>query len=261
MEFHESDIIFLTLIGTFLLAMLVGFVFAAVYLYKRRQMEYINERMRREQEFSEEMLRTQLELTEKIMNSISEEIHDNVGQLLTVAKMSLNAMTDADYKIHADTARDLITRSLRDLRNLSKTLNGDYILREGIQNAIEREIGFITQAGELDCTVEGKIDSHTLSPNHEIVLYRCIQEALTNILKHSRATRVLVKIDCPGNEITVDIIDDGIGFDPDSTGHGGVGMASMKKRITMMGGKFQIYSTRGSGTKVKLVVPATKVDV
>src|SRR5690606_29846650 len=123
-----------------------------------------------EQEFSEELLRTQLELSEQVMRNISEEIHDNIGQTLTVAKLSLNAMSDGDYKEHAANAKDLITRSLQDLRNLSKTLNGDYILREGLQNAIAREVEVINYSGELNCTFKGEIPSHWLPPNSEIIL-------------------------------------------------------------------------------------------
>src|SRR5690606_37149424 len=145
-----------------------------------------------EQEFSQKLLRTQLELSEQVMRNISEEIHDNIGQTLTVAKLSLNAMSDNDYKEHARNAKELITRSLQDLRNLSKALNGDYILREGLQNALAREVDVINASGELNCVFEGEIPANWLTANSEIILFRCVQEALSNALKHASASCIKV---------------------------------------------------------------------
>src|SRR5690606_8232836 len=152
MNINEGDVLFFTIMGTVLFVFMVGFFFAFVFMYRRRQLEFENERLKMEQEFSEELLRTQLELSERVMRNISEEIHDNIGQTLTVAKLSLNSMSDANYKELANNAKELITRSLQDLRNLSKTLNGDYILREGLQNAIAREVDVINTSGEVNCS-------------------------------------------------------------------------------------------------------------
>lgn len=256
MEFNDDDALFIVLVGTLFFMLLVGFVFAAIYLYKRRQMEYLNEQTIREQTFSEEMLRTQLELTEKIMRTISEEIHDNIGQSLTVAKLSLNAMSDSDYAKHADTAREMITRSLHDLRNLSKTLNGDYILREGIQNAVERELKLIDQLGEIECELKGHFEASNLGPDREIILYRCIQEAISNALKHAEAKKIWVSADHTDGKLIVVIFDDGIGFKLSESVDKGVGMASMKKRIELIGGEIQIKSKPTDGTMIEITIPS-----
>src|SRR5690606_4840121 len=175
---------------------------------------------------SEELLRTQLELSERVMRNISEEIHDNIGQTLTVAKLSLNSMSDANYKEIANNAKKLITRSLQALRNLSKTLNGDYILREGLQNAIAREVDVINTSGEVNCSFDGEIPANWLTPNSEIILFRCVQEALSNALKHSQAARIKVVSALMKDLLTLEIQDDGVGFEPDDLISQGVGMNS-----------------------------------
>ena len=261
MSLTDNDIIFYAIVGTFLFVLLVAFVFASVFMYKRRQMVYHNERILREQKFSEEMLRTQLELTEQIMATISEEIHDNIGQTLTVAKLNLNSMTDADYRVHAESAKELITRSLRDLRNLSKTLNGEYILREGIHKALEREVKFINQTGEIHCDFKGQFDVAGLSPNAEIILYRCVQEAISNTLKHAKAKNLNIDVNHTESHLEIEIKDDGEGFQTSQLKDNGVGMGSMKKRILLLGGKLKIESSPSAGTTIKITVPRKGLQV
>src|SRR5690554_928062 len=138
MSISPTNLIFYTLIGTLLFVLMVGFLFAFVIMFRRRQLEFEHERIRMESEFSEELLRTQLELSEQVMRNISDEIHDNIGQTLTVAKLGLNTISNSDHREQIENVKKLITRSLQDLRSLSKTLSGDFIIREGIQSAIER---------------------------------------------------------------------------------------------------------------------------
>lgn len=261
MNLSDNDIVFYAIVGTFLFVLLVAFVFASVYMYKHRQMVYHNERMLREQKFSEEMLRTQLELTEQIMATISEEIHDNIGQTLTVAKLNLNSMTDSDYREHAESARELISRSLRDLRNLSKTLNGEYILREGIHKALEREVKFINQSGEIHCDFKGQFDVAGLSPNAEIILYRCVQEAISNTLKHAKAKNLKIEVNHTESQLEIEIKDDGDGFQVSQIKDNGVGMGSMKKRIQLLGGELKIESSSSVGTTIKITVPRKGLEV
>jgi len=260
MNINEGDVLFFTIMGTVLFVFMVGFFFAFVFMYRRRQLEFENERLKMEQEFSEELLRTQLELSERVMRNISEEIHDNIGQTLTVAKLSLNSMSDANYKELANNAKELITRSLQDLRNLSKTLNGDYILREGLQNAIAREVDVINTSGEVNCSFDGEIPANWLTPNSEIILFRCVQEALSNALKHSQAARIKVVSALMKDLLTLEIQDDGVGFEPDDLISQGVGMNSMTKRIGILGGEFVIESKKGRGTKVSIKLPRAKLE-
>jgi signal transduction histidine kinase len=194
------------------------------------------------------------------MRNISDDIHDNIGQTLTGAKLNLNAMTSSNYEEHSANAKGLITRSLQDLRNLSKTLNGDFNLREGLQNAIAREVDVINSSGELNCIFDGDIPAGWLMPNSEIILFRCVQEALSNALKHAQAGNINVVSAVMKDMLTLEIGDDGVGFQHSEENAKGVGMGSMTKRIGMLGGTFNIESGKGCGTKVLIKLPKYKSD-
>lgn len=255
MSFNPSDLIFYTLVGTILFVLMVGFFFAFVIMYRRRQVEFESERKHMEREFSEELLRTQLELSEQVMRNISEEIHDNIGQTLTVAKLGLNAMVDSENNEQVENVKNLITRSLKDLRSLSKTLSGDFIIREGIQNAIFREVEIVNSTGKLTCEFAGDIPSGWFHPNSEIILFRCVQEALSNALKHAEAQRIALSASVKGNILTLNIDDDGVGFDQIKEMSNGLGMSSMEKRVGILGGRFKISSSPGRGTSVSIQIP------
>lgn len=243
------------MVGTVLFVLMVGFFFAFVIMYRRRQVEFQNERIRMERVFSEELLRTQLELSEQVMRNISEEIHDNIGQTLIVAKLGLNTMTDGEHSEQVENVKNLITRSLKDLRRLSKTLSGDFIIGEGIQNAISREVEILNTTGNLTCEFSGEIPSDWFHPNSEIILFRCVQEALSNALKHAEAKRISLTVSVKENMLTLNIDDDGIGFDQNKKLNKGLGMTSMEKRVGLLGGEFKITSLPAKGTSVSIRVP------
>ena len=258
MSFNPSDLIFYTLVGTILFVLMVGFFFAFVIMYRRRQVEFENERIRMESLFSEELLRTQLELSEQVMRNISEEIHDNIGQTLIVAKLGLNTITDTDHSDQVENVKNLITRSLKDLRSLSKNLSGDFIIREGIQNAITREVEILNSTGNLTCEFSGEIPLNWFHPNSEIILFRCVQEALSNALKHAKAQRISLTVSVKENMLALNIADDGIGFDQNKEINQGLGMSSMEKRVGLLGGIFKITSIPDKGTSVLIQVPKMK---
>src|SRR5690554_3626184 len=212
MIFNPNELIFYSLVGTFLFVLMVGFFFSFVIKYRRRQVEFENERLQMEREFSEELLRTQLELSEQVMHNISEEIHDNIGQTLIVAKLGLNALIDNENSEQVGNVNKLIARSLKDLRSLSKTLSGDFIIHEGIQNAIAREVEILNSTGKLTCEFTGDIPAGWLHPNSEIILYRCVQEALSNALKYAKSERIVLTSKVEGDKLTLVINDHGIGF-------------------------------------------------
>ena len=243
------------MVGTILFVLMVGFFFAFVIMYRRRQLEFENERIQMERVFSEELLRTQLELSEQVMRNISEEIHDNIGQTLIVAKLGLNALTNSEHKEQVENVKNLITRSLKDLRSLSKTLNGDFIIREGLQNAITREVEILNSTGKLICEFAGEIPSGWLHPNSEIILFRCVQEALSNTLKHAESKHITLTAHTEENLLTLDIYDDGVGFDQNKDINKGLGMSSMEKRVGILGGNFSITSFPGKGTGVLIQIP------
>ncbi len=255
MNFADKDILFITVIAIMLLILMVVFFVLFVMQYRRRQLEFQSEKSSLEREYNEELLRTQLELSERVMQNISEEIHDNIGQSLTVAKMQMHDMNVDNFKDRSQAAKELITRSLKDLRNLSRTLNGEYILREGLSTSLAREVELINSGGSVRCTINGEVPFKCLDAHSEIILFRCAQEALSNALRHSGADQIDISIARAGPFLRVSVVDNGHGLPPENEIRKGLGMENMKKRIALLRGEVVLKSAPNMGTTVEIALP------
>lgn len=254
-ELNGSDFIFLIVTSTALLLILAGFFFAFVQLYQRKQTEYRTKRNQREQEFSNELIRVQLEIREELMQKLSHEIHDHIGQSLVVAKMQASSLINDPDSGRAEILEKQLTETIQNLRNLSKTLNGDYVLKDGINPAILKETELINSLPGVMCKLEGKIPSISLSRNAELILFRCIQELLGNALKHGSASQVRILISSSAEFISIEVSDNGQGLPPDWEGRKGLGIGSIKKRIALLNGETTLTSTPGQGTTFYIKLP------
>jgi two-component system NarL family sensor kinase len=254
-ELTSHDLFYIVLTSTALLLVLVGFFFVFIQLYRHKQLQFKSEKAHREQEFFQELMRVQLEIREDVMQKLSHEIHDNIGQSLVVAKLQMSSIIQEKSLDRAKVVEELITRSIRDLRNLSKTLNGDYILREGINRAIECEVQLINQLQSLQCTFKNSFPPHFLSPNAEIIVFRCIQEMLCNCIKHSGANHVVISTITTGNDLIISVEDNGKGMPAEWEKHKGIGMENIRKRVEMIEGNLEIADSIDGGTKISIILP------
>lgn len=253
----EESLFFFIVMSSGLLLIILGFFFAFIQLYQRRQFKFKMERQQREQEFAKELIYVQLEIREELMQKLSSEIHDNIGQSLVVAKLQLNSIIQEQNLERAGMVEELISRSISDLRNLSKTLNGEYILRAGIQDAIEKEVHLINQIKSLACTLEGEFPKNRLSPDSEIILFRCIQEILSNCIKHSGADQIAVRIVPNKHRLKLTVTDNGVGMPANWEKSKGLGIENIQKRVELLSGNVTISSPQHGGTKISIILPKT----
>lgn len=214
-------------------------------------------------EFEQQLLQTQLEIQEQTLHIISQEIHDNIGQILSLAKLNLGMMdtTKPDtlpQKI--EDSKNLVGKAIQDLRDLSKSLNTDYVTDMGLLRSIEYELEMIRKSGAFvaDLQVEGH--PVPLAAQQELILFRIIQEVINNIIKHAKATRIGVQVTYQPNEFMIRIVDDGKGFDltPLNAGQNsnfGLGIRNMHNRARLVGAEFSITSTLETGTIVSITLP------
>ncbi len=240
--------------------MIVGFFVVFFVLYQKRQKESLLKQAKLKEAFSVELMNTQIELKEEVFKQISQEIHDNVGQSLTFAKMQLNYIQSDGDKEKAVSAKELITRSLSDLRDLSKSLNGTYILNEGLENAIQRELNYIKRTGEMKCELRNGHFTFQLDEGVEIILFRCVQECLSNAVKYSQASEIIVTIEQIDDRLLFTIADNGVGLPEDWRENTGVGMVSLKKRVELLQGELNIDSKPQKGTKISINLPAINLE-
>lgn len=247
---ETNEIVFITVISTLFLLVIVGFFIAFISQYQKRQRENQQEQDRLKEAFNQELLNTQLELKEQVFKQISQEIHDNIGQSLTVAKMQLNYISGDENKEKTTSAKELITRSLQDLRDLSKSLNGNFIMREGFEASIHREAAYIDKAGKLKCRVEGEYTDGLVDSNTEIILFRCVQECLSNAVKYSNGTEVVIAMENSSDSFQLEVKDDGQGMPDNWEQNRGVGIDSLEKRVGVLRGELKIDSKPNQGTRI-----------
>lgn len=241
-----------------LIPMLMFFVTVFVIISKNRQRRSENQRKEMEHMYEKQMLHTMIEVQENSMNRISQEIHDNIGQRLTGVHANLIMLSGelvADKEGLIAATKLQVSDALKDLRNVSHVLNSQYINNIGLEESLTKELEYLGAYTKIDFSFQVIDDVEmTLSTEKELTLFRIIQEALSNIVKHADATRVNIILQYRSKEFTVDIFDNGSGFDTNGKMEG-LGLISMKQRTELLQGTLQIDSADGGGTRIKITAP------
>lgn len=248
--------------GTIAFLLLAGFVIFFLVLYMRRKSKSILEKQQLQAQFQQELLRSQIEIQEQTLKTISQEIHDNIGQVLSLAKLNLNTMDITNHETLKEKIGDskaLVSKAIQDLRDLSKSMNTDNIEAIGLFRALEYETELIRKAGfSTELNIEG--NTQRLEPQKELILFRIIQEIINNIIKHSDASTIIIALWYEASHIKLTVTDDGKGFDLrplEDPGHSGFGLGirNMHNRARLIGADFNMSSTIGEGTVVSINVP------
>ena len=190
---------------------------------------------------------------------LARELHDETGQALTSILLGLRtveAAEDAEEARHAVAdLRELVLSTLHDVRRLAVELRPKALDDFGLEPALERlTTTFAEQTGIA-------VDYHARLPERlpadaETALYRIVQEALTNIVKHAQATHVSLVVTRQRGSVKAVIEDDGVGFEQEATREDGLGLLGMRERLQLVGGRFTIESAPESGTTIVAEVPA-----
>lgn len=190
---------------------------------------------------------------------LARELHDETGQALTSILLGLRSVEEAkdEGALHSAAAslRELVVQTLHDVRRLAVELRPKALDDFGLEPALDRLVtGFAEQTG-LAVELESRLGDERLPPDLETALYRIVQEALTNVVKHARAERVSIILARKGTRATVVIEDDGQGFDPDAVRDGGIGLLGMRERVELLDGRLVVESSEGTGTTLVVEVP------
>jgi signal transduction histidine kinase len=190
---------------------------------------------------------------------LARELHDETGQALTSILLGLRAVeesqgADAMRKAASD-LRELVVATLQDVRRLAVQLRPKALDDFGLAPALERLTQTFAEATELHVDVEARLGEERLPAEVETTLYRIVQEALTNVVKHAEASNVSILLVRRDATATVVIEDDGKGFDPEHVREGRVGLLGMRERVELHDGRLTIESVPGSGTTLVAEVP------
>lgn len=251
------------LVATIIFLIAPTFIVVYMFIYNERKKRHIQEKAQMQLSFEAEMAKTQLEVQEQTMQTIGTDLHDNIGQLLSLTSLTLNSVElDDDPKTQkkVDAAIDLTIRSIKELRQLGKLLQGDQLLAQGLVEAIRHEVEWVERSGKFQVTYVASDDIPAGgNTGKDLIIFRIVQEALNNIIKHSSASHINIKIDYRDGLLNLYINDNGIGFDaaqltPEKQG---MGLHNIHKRAGIIGGQVHFRSTPGEGTGITIIIPYT----
>ena len=264
MKETTTNAVFLLVSGTIVLLLMALFSVGFILYYHRRQRESVREKQVLTENYQRELLQSQLEIQNHTLQQIAEALHDNIGQLLTVAVMRLNALEDEvaepDALQSVQQTRELIRTIIAEVRTLSKTLDADTVQRFGLLPSLTLELERIQRTGRIQAQLTTTGDAYSLGEQAEIVLLRMAQESLNNALKHARARTLTVSTDYLPNAFLLTIADDGRGFNVEdvaarSLGQAGAGLGNLHRRAGLLGGTCTVVSETGAGTRVEIRLP------
>lgn len=214
--------------------------------------------------FQDEIHKIQVEIEEQTFQRISEEIHDNIGQVLSLAKLNLHTLQlEKGHPAlkQIETVNELVSKAISDLRQLSKSLNSAQLSQYSLFQCIQLELETIKKTGLYKTELEEEGEEYTFSPEKQLILFRMIQEVLTNIIKHAKAQKILVLIHYLPDKFQLKIKDDGIGFDLGSTENQnllgrGSGIGNILRRSKLLNAEVNFSSPENQeGTLFQLTMP------
>jgi signal transduction histidine kinase len=251
--------------GTILFLLVASFITAFFYTYQRRLYRYVKEKEELENSFQREILKAQLEMQEQTFLIISQEIHDNIGQILSLIRLNICTIGPDDYvttERKLSFCKELLDKAIEDLRNLSKRLNAEYVRQQYLSDSLRFQLDLIEKTELYHTHFELHGEERPLHPEKKLIVFRIAQEAFNNIIKHAKAKTISVVLDYLPDKTILSIQDDGSGFEPSQlrepgTAQKGIGTHNMFYRATLIGGQFTIKSEPGVGALAQLILPTT----
>lgn len=249
MENTDQSIYTIILIGFFLMIIMTAFIVFMIYAHRQRQIQNKQKLLAIQLEFEKTLLDVEKEIREETLSFVGRELHDNIGQLLSLAKLNLSS--SKPEKIHA--GKSLINEIIQEVRGLSKVLNLDWVDGLSLEAFIQKELQKLDDAEFCKTSFHSDLGELQVSKEEKIIMIRVIQECLNNAIKHANPTSIEIVISQNEQGKFLRITDDGVGFDSTEEKQDS-GLVNLSKRMEMIGGKFQLSSSIGEGTSIDLLL-------
>jgi len=239
---------FAILAGVVLMVIMAAFIIAIVIVHRQRQIKNRHKIQIIKADFKNTILNAEKEIREHTLHYVSQELHDNIGQLLSLTKLVLNNSDPASVF----EGKKLINQIIKEVRSLSRSINKDYINDVQFVSFLEEELGKVQKSGfcEVSFVNEGgPIDF--VEGDKKLVLIRLVQECLNNSIKHASPTLISIELKNLRGKLLLCIKDNGEGFDVTNVSQG-LGLRNINARVEAIGGKVQIGSELGKGTRIEI---------
>ncbi|WP_430408740.1 sensor histidine kinase [Kordia sp.] len=257
---EDQEIQMLVAATSLVLLILLTTVIILFVFFQKRKLKFILEKKEAEKQYMEEIAKSQIEIQEQALQNMSWELHDNIGQLLSVARMHINILGTQlaeENKEKLDEVSEIVGKSLQEIRLLSKTMNTEIIQNMGLVKSIEVELDRFNKLNFLAATLNVKGEDRPLDIKEEIILFRILQEFFSNAIKHSKAKNLEVNLNFKEDRLLISAKDDGVGFDEEEVEKGS-GLINMKSRAAIIKTEFSMKSVKNKGVSLTLSYPYKK---
>jgi len=253
MDASNVEVVVAVLFGSLILALVGVFMFIMVIVYQKRKIKSIREQQQLVAKYEQAVLHAKVEIREETLKYVGQELHDNVGQVLSLIKLYLSRLESHEKK---DITR-LIDQAILDIRALSQDLNIDRVEQYSLSDFIEQELSKVHKSGLVKTSFNNNGTCEPENAQHRLMISRIFQESISNILKHAEAKHIFVKLSLSEEGCILSVRDDGKGFDQ-TAAYKGSGIINMYDRVKLIGGILEITSTIGTGTELKLHIPQSR---
>jgi signal transduction histidine kinase len=263
MQDKYQEVMAVVVAGSVIFLVITGIVVFILLFYQKKRFQHRQQYLKLESSIQQELLKAQLESQEATFRQVGDELHDNVGQLLSSTKILL-AITERSLPEVPDTlhtASETLAKAIKDLRALSKSLNREWLEKFNLIDNLRMEADRINMARMVHVDVAAAVPALSLRPESQVMLFRIIQEAMQNAIKHAEAAAITVTIATRAQHIDVWIKDNGGGLPGIETRPHGVGLLNMEHRTRLLGGDIRWESAPGRGTQVSISLPTQTLDI
>ncbi|WP_404984554.1 sensor histidine kinase [Chryseobacterium sp. M5] len=244
----------LVIIFTFTLLIIVLTMIFVYVIFIQKKTRLLIAQKEKDMRFEKELATSQIEMKEQTLNYIGQELHDDLGQKLSVVRLRQNQliakMKDSEKEELVE-LNELLGECIQDIRDLSKTLITEQVIHFGLIESLEREISKIQKLRLLKIELITQKHDIDIMPKHGLILFRIIQESINNILKHSKAKNVSIKIEDDHEKLDILISDNGKGFNTNLKKDGS-GLKNMELRAKIIHAEFSIQSEPEKGTQTSI---------
>lgn len=252
----ETDTLIILLTLAILTLSIIMFVIYSFFIRKKSQL--LLKQQEDALEFQKQLSLSEIEIKEQTLNYIGQELHDDLGQKLSVVRMMSNRkMSTIEDTEFIKEMNEIVGECIQDIRNLSKTFISDSILHFGLIESLQKEVDRIQKLKLIEVSYDKNFDVLQIDKQHSLILFRIIQESINNALKHANATKLYIQLEDFENRFLIKIQDNGKGIDQ-SIIESGSGMKNMRSRAGLINANYNLNSVPNEGTCITIDYKKTK---
>lgn len=261
MHENENIIFFLFASSLALIIVVTGFVLFVSLFFRAKRKSFL-EKQEAKLNFQKELNKVSSEIQTQTLDNIGRELHDNIGQLLAVTKIHADNISEDQPSEPITEMSNILGQTIQEVRYLSQSLNKDRFEKIGFEDTLTLEAERINKLKGIQFNLTCKNEKEfELDKGRGLILFRIIQEFISNTLKYSRADQIDFSIEYSSFEMTVEGRDNGVGFDmKDQLSSKGSGILNMNNRAKLIGAILHLKSEVDVGTSFKIIISKENTD-